>query len=122
MNCEGKQNFGNDSRDRVSQKYQEVLERQKKAILSQPGTHSIDEFNETKQKIPKAQEDVLAQWCLELSSCNLPLDHGGLLEYANAVLQTTQLGDKLSSKWIDHFIIRHQDILGQQWTKPHEHI
>jgi hypothetical protein len=34
MNCEGKWNFGNDSRGRVSQKYWEVSEKQKKAILS----------------------------------------------------------------------------------------
>jgi hypothetical protein len=35
MNCEGKRNFGDDSRGGVSWKYQEVLERRKRAILSQ---------------------------------------------------------------------------------------
>jgi len=64
--------------------------------LLNPGNLSIDEFNAKKQKIPKAQEEVLVQWCLEMSSCNLPLDHGNLLQYATAVLQTTKLGEKLS--------------------------
>jgi hypothetical protein len=36
MNCEGERNFGSDGRNRASRKYQEVLERQKKAILSHP--------------------------------------------------------------------------------------
>jgi hypothetical protein len=35
MNCEGEWNFRNDGRNGVSRKYWEVLERQKKAILSQ---------------------------------------------------------------------------------------
>ena len=42
-------------------------------------------FNATKQKIPKAQEEVLVQWCLELSSCNLPLDCSNLLQFATTV-------------------------------------
>jgi hypothetical protein len=90
--------------------------------LLKPGTRTIDEFNETKLKIPKAQEAVLVQWCLELSSRNLPLDNSNLLEYATAVLQTTQPGKKLSSKWVDRFLTRHQDRLGRQWTHPHERI
>jgi len=90
--------------------------------LLKPSTRSIDEFNETKLKIPKAQEEVLVQWCLELSSRNLPLDHGNLLEHATAILQTAKSGEKLSSRWVDHFLRRHQDRLGQQWTHPHERI
>jgi hypothetical protein len=35
MSCKGEWNSGNDSKGRVNQKYQEELERQKKAILSQ---------------------------------------------------------------------------------------
>jgi hypothetical protein len=35
MNCEGEQNSGSDGKGRVSQKYREVLERWKKAILLQ---------------------------------------------------------------------------------------
>ena len=53
--------------------------------LLNPGNLSIGEFNATKQKIPKAQEEVLVQWCLELSSCNLPLDCSNLLQYATTV-------------------------------------
>ena len=90
--------------------------------LLDPSYHSIDDFNATKQKIPKAQEEVLVQWCLELSSCNLPVDHSNLLQYATAVLQTTHLGEKLSLRWVGHFLTRHQDCLGQQWACPHEHI
>jgi hypothetical protein len=41
MNCEGKRNFRNDSRGGVSQKYWEVSEKRKKAILSQLGCHPI---------------------------------------------------------------------------------
>jgi len=80
--------------------------------LLNPGNHSIDDFNAAKQKIPKAQEEVLVQWCLELSSHNIPLDHSNLLLYATTVLPTTQLGEKLSSRWVDWFLTRHQDHLG----------
>ena len=90
--------------------------------LLNPSSHNIDDFNATKQKIPKAQEEVLVQWCLELLSRNLPLDHSNLLQYATAVLQTTQLGEKLSPKWVHHFLTRHQGRIGQQWARPHERI
>ena len=59
---------------------------------------------------------------MELSSCNLPLDHGNLLQYATSVLQTTHLGEKLSPQWVDCFVTRHQDCLGRQWARPHDHI
>jgi len=90
--------------------------------LLNPGNHSIDDFNAAKQKIPKVQEEVVVQWCLELSSCNIPLDRSNLLLYATAVLQTTQLGEKLSPRWVDWFLTRHQSRLGRQWACPHDHI
>ena len=34
--------------------------------------------------------------------------------------QTTQLGEKLSLRWVDWFLTRHQDHLGQQWACPHD--
>ena len=59
---------------------------------------------------------------MELSSCNLPLDRGNLLQYATSVLQTTHLGEKLSPRWVDRFVTRHQDRLGRQWACPHDRI
>jgi len=98
-----------------------IPERTLRRLLN-PGNHSIDDFNAAKQKIPRVQEEVLVQWCLELSSHNIPLDRSNLLLYATTVLQTTQLGEKLSSRWVDRFLTRHQSRLGRQWARPHDRI
>src|SRR5579871_1415430 len=60
---------------------------------------SIDEFNTSKLKIAKAQEDVIVQWCDQLATRHLPFDRQLLHEYATAVLHTTQPEEKLSNKW-----------------------
>ena len=98
-----------------------IPERTLRRLLN-PGNHSIDDFNAAKQKIPRVQEEVLVQWCLELSSRNIPLDRSNLLLYATTVLQTTHLGEKLSSRWVDRFLTRHQSRLGRQWARPHDRI
>jgi hypothetical protein len=45
INCEGEWDSGSNGKGGVSQKYQEVLERQKKAILSQASTSTSTSGN-----------------------------------------------------------------------------
>jgi hypothetical protein len=84
------------------------------------GGRSISEFNASKQKISKVEENVLVQFIKESADRGFPMSHKTIAFHANAILQS-HLGDgyePVGESWIFRFLDRHEDELQTHWSKP----
>ena len=84
------------------------------------GGRSISEFNASKQKISKVEENVLVQFIKESADRGFPMSHQAIAFHADAILQS-RLGDgyePVGESWIFRFLDRHEDELQTHWSKP----
>ena len=84
------------------------------------GGRSISEFNALKQKLSKAEEQVLVQFIQESADCGFPMSHKTITFYANSICQS-RLGDgcePVGESWTFRFLDRHEDKLQTHWSKP----
>ena len=87
------------------------------SILNQAkGYQSIIDFNQSKQKMSPAQEEVLVNYILRSASFGFPLTHAQIWVAANSLVKI-QGQEEIGTNWINRFLTRHNTHLQTHWSK-----
>lgn len=83
------------------------------------GTVSVLEFNSSKQKLSKPEEDTIVDLICNSADRGLPLSHTDVASYANAILESRggPEFEPVGKSWVDRFLVRHRDRVQTHWSK-----
>ena len=83
------------------------------------GKQSMQDFNASKQKLTKAEEEVLAQLIEISASQSDPLTYKDIARHACEIIRGREGGDStaIGVNWVYRFLVRHRDRLQTYWSK-----
>ena len=84
------------------------------------GGRSIQEFNASKQKVTKAEEEVLVQLIETASDWSNPLTYEDIAQFANEIIRRREEDDfeLVGVSWVYRFLQRHHGRVQTFWSKP----
>lgn len=83
------------------------------------GKQSIQDFNASRQKLTRAEEEVLTQLIETSADWSNPLSYKEIARYAVEILRKRE-GDEsmeIGCSWVYRFLVRHRDRIQTYWSK-----